>query len=119
MNAFAIRSAADLRAFLYVLWPVISGLLVTNGALSDNQASLWGGLVLAVLGPVIAAVYARDLSTFRTAFYAVLAAGQAIVIGYGIATDEQIGLWLPLISAIVGVSTGGVAAANTDTSTAQ
>jgi CHASE2 domain-containing sensor protein len=98
-----------------VLWPVVSALLVSYGAIDGNEASLWGGLVTAVLGPVIAAINAKNLSGFRTAFYAVLAAGQAIVVGYGIATDEQIGVWLPLVSAIVGLSTGGVAAANTKT----
>lgn len=119
MNALNIRSLADLRAFAYVLWPVLSALLVSYGAVDGSQAAMWGGLVTAVLGPVIAAVNARTLSGFRTAFYAVLAAGQAIVVGYGIVTDEQIGLWLPLVSAVVGLSTGGVAVANTDTSSSR
>lgn len=112
-----IRSAGDIRAFLYVLWPTISTLLVTNGALTDSEASLWGGLVTAILGPVIAAIYARNLSTFRVAFYAVLGALQAIVVGYGIASNADLEIWLPLVSAIIGFATGGVAAANTKTTT--
>lgn len=115
MTALNIRSWADFRAFLYVLLPVVSALLVTNGVLNESEAALWGGLVTAVLGPVVAFAQAPGDELFRKAFYAVLGAGQAIVLGYGIVTDEQIGVWLPLVSAIVGLSTGGVAAANTDT----
>lgn len=118
MNLFNIRSAADVRAFAYVLLPVISTLLVGQGVVNDNQANLWAGLVTAVLGPVIAAFCARTVSAFRTAFYAVLAAGQLLVVGYGLATDAAFDTWMPLVVAVVGLSAGGVAAANTDTTPA-
>lgn len=118
MNLFNIRTWADVRALLYVLLPVVSTLLVGQGVLTDGQAQLWAGLVTAVLGPVIAAFNAHSVSTFRTAFYAVLAAVQAIVVGYGIATDAQFATWMPLVVALVGLSGGGVAAANTDTTPA-
>lgn len=115
MNALNIRSAADFRAFLYVLLPLVSALAVGYGYVDESQAALWTGLATAVLGPVIAFVNSRDVSTFRAAFYAVFGAVQLIAIGYGLVTDAQVGVWLPLVSAFVGVSTGGVAAANTDT----
>ena len=118
MNALNIRSAADVRAFAYVLLPVISTLLVTYGILDETQATMWAGLVTAILGPVLAFIHARTLSSFRTAFYAVLGASQILLIGYGIASSEQVGIWLPVISTIIGASAGGVAAANTDTTDA-
>ena len=33
------------------------------------------------------------------AFYAMLAAGQALLVGYGLATEGQVSVWIPLISA--------------------
>jgi CHASE2 domain-containing sensor protein len=118
MSIFNIRSAADFRAFLYVLLPVVSTLLVGYGVVTDNQVQLWGALVTAVLGPVVAAFNAKSVSAFRTAFYTVLGAGQALVVGYGLATDAQFATWMPLVVAFIGLSAGGVAAANTDTTPA-
>lgn len=118
MSLLDIRSAADVRAFAYTMLPVLSSFLVTTGVLNSDQAVLWSALVLAVLGPVIAAVYAKTLSSFRTAFYAVLAAGQALLIGYGLVTDAQVSLWVPIISVIVGGVAGGVASGNTPTTSA-
>lgn len=118
MNALNIRTAADFRAFLYVLLPVISTLLVGNGVLTDDKASLWSALVTAVLGPVVAAIAARTVSLFRTAFYAVLAASQALAVGYGIASEAAFTHWMPLVVAVIGLTAGGVSAANTNTSPA-
>ena len=58
MSLFGVRSLADVRALLYTLLPVLSALLVAQGVLNENQASLWGGLVTALLGPGIAFVTA-------------------------------------------------------------
>jgi len=119
MSLLNIRSWADLRAFLYVAWPVVSAALLAYGVFdSDREAALWGALVAAVLGPVIAAFYARNLSAVRVAFYAVLAAVQAILIGYNISVD-QVAHWVPLVSALIGLLTGGVATANTNTTVDQ
>lgn len=115
---FNIRTLADFRALLYTLLPIVSTLLVGYGVLTDGKAQLWSALAVAVLGPVVAAVNARTVSTFRTAFYTVGAAAQAIVVGYGIANDAQFATWMPLVVALVGAATGGVAVANTDTSPA-
>lgn len=118
MNLLEIKSWADVRALAYTLLPIASTLLVSVGALKDSEAALWSGLVLAVLGPGIAFLMARSVSTFRTAFYALLTAGQAVAVGYGLATDAQVGVWLPLVSALIGGAAGGVANANTPTSSA-
>lgn len=118
MNLFNIRSWADARAFLYVLLPVISTLLVGDGVLTNDTATLWTALVTAVLGPVIAAFNAHSVSAFRTAFYALLGAGQALAIGYNLATQSLFDHWLPLVVAVIGFSAGGVSAANTDTTPA-
>lgn len=115
MSLFNIRSLADLRAFAYVLLPVVSTMLVGYGVLDDGRAQLWGALVTAVLGPVIAAFNARTISAFRTAFYVTFGAVQALVVGYGLANDAQFATWMPLVVALVGLSAGGVAVANTDT----
>lgn len=115
---FNIRTAADVRAALYALLPILGTLLVGYGVFTDGQWQLWAGLVAAVLGPVVAAVKARTVSTFRTGFYAVLAAVQAIVVGYGLTTDVVFETWMPLVVALVGAAAGSVAVANTDTSPA-
>jgi len=118
MNVFTIRSWSDLRAFLYVILPVLTAFLVTNGALTDNEASLWSGLVTAILGPVIAFFMARGVNTFRAAFYALLTAGQAVLVGYGILHGGELDVWMPLISTILGGVAGGAAAGNTPTTSA-
>ncbi|QBP33257.1 holin [Gordonia phage BrutonGaster] len=117
MNLFNIRSWSDVRAFLYVILPVLSSFLVTNGTLTENEASLWTGLVTAILGPVIAFAMTRGVSGFRTAFYALLGAGQALLVGYGIWTGAELDAWMPLISTLIGAGAGGVAVSNTPVTT--
>lgn len=96
-----LRDWNTLRAFLYVLVPVV----VT--ALGVSNSPLWIGLVLAVLAPTLSMFNTE--SGFRTWFYGVLAAGQTLVLGLDLLTDVQVSLWLPVIGAIVG---GGVATGN-------
>lgn len=118
MNIFNIRSWADARAFAYVLLPVAATLLVSKHILPNDKAQLWVSLFTAVLGPVIAAIMARTVSLVRTAIYSLLAVVQALVVANGYATDAGFSLWMPLVVALVGLSAGGVAAANTDTTPA-
>jgi hypothetical protein len=118
MNGFNIRSAADWRAAGYVLWPALASLLVARGVLDDSHAALWGGLAAALLGPGIAFVFARDVSTFRAAFHALALVAQALLVGYGLLSDHQVGIWLPVVTTVVAFLTGGVAAANTNTTPA-
>lgn len=112
---FNIKSWADVRAALYALLPIVSTLLVGYGVLTADKATLWGALVTAVLGPVIAAAQTHSVSAIRTAFYAVLGAAQAVVVGYGLTTDLQFARWMPLVVALVGIAGSTVAVANTDT----
>lgn len=118
MNALNIRTWADARAFAYVLLPVIATLLVSQGLVAADKIGLWVGLASAILGPVIAFLNARSVSLFRAAFYAVLGAAQAVIIGYGLASQALFDQWTPLVVAVIGLTAGGVAAANTDTSPA-
>ncbi len=115
---FNIRSWSDARAALHALLPIVSTLLVGYGVLTADKAQLWGALVTAVLGPVIAAFNARTVSAIRTAFYAVMGSTQALVVGYGLTTNAAIDHWMPLVVALVGAAAGGVAVANTDTTPA-
>lgn len=115
---FNIKTPADFRAALYALLPLLSTLLVGYSVLDQQKATLWVALATAVLGPVISAVQARSVSTFRTAFYAVLAAGQALAIGYGLLTDGQLDAWMPLVTFLIGGAAVAPAVANTDTSPA-
>lgn len=115
---FNIRSWADVRAAAYALLPIVSTLLVGYGVMTADKVQLWAGLVTAVLGPVIAAINARTVSAFRTGFYALLGAAQALVVGYGLVSDAALQYWMPLVVALVGAAGGGVAVANTDTTPA-
>lgn len=117
MGVLGINNAADVRSVIYHLLPVATALLVTAGVATSDQATLWAGLVTAILGPGLAAWKARSLSSVRVALYAVLAAVQALAIGYGI-HDGAGGAWLPVLSAVVAALGGGVAVANTPVSSA-
>lgn len=115
---FNIKSPGDVRAALYALLPIIATLLVSYGVFTEEKASLWIGLATAILGPAIQAVQARTVSSFRSAFYAVLGAAQAVALGYGVIQDGQVETWLPLITALVGTVAAAPAVANTDTTPA-
>lgn len=115
---FNIRSWADARAAAYTLLPVITSFLVSYGVLDDQKAALWAGLVTAVLGPVVAAFMARQVNAWRAGLYAILAAGQALFIGYGLISPDQLDAWMPLITTLIGGAAGSVSVANTDTTPA-
>lgn len=96
-----LRNLDTVRAWLYVFIPV---LLV---ALSVSHAELWIGLAAAVLAPTLSSINSVD--GFRTWFYRVLAAGQAVLLGLDLFTEAQISIWVPVVAAVVG---GGVAASH-------
>lgn len=91
-DVLKLRNWDSLRAFLYVLAPVV---LIAFGA--DN---LWLELAAAVLAPALMAV--NSVEGFRTWFYSVLAAGQAVVIGLGLLDVAQVTPWVNVIAAVVG-----------------
>ncbi|WP_182349338.1 hypothetical protein [Tomitella gaofuii] len=109
-----IRTWADARAFLQTAAPVVMTLLVTNGVLTDSEASLWVGLVLAVASPALARW--NTIDGFRKWLYPVIGAANAVIIGYGIADAATVGMWLPVVTLILGGTVSGVANANTPTS---
>ena len=113
MLAVNIRSWADLRVFLQTAVPVVMTLLTTNSVLSNDQATLWAALALAIVSPALATW--NTLDGFRKWLYPVLGAANAIIIGYGIADVDTVGMWLPVVTLILGGSLSGVANANTDT----
>lgn len=100
-DVIRLRNFESLRAFLYVLAPTV--LVATGVAHSD----LWIGLVLAVLAPALSAINSVD--RFRTWFYGVLTAAQALLLGLHVLTDAQLTPWLSVIGAVVG---GGLAASH-------
>ncbi|QDH91872.1 hypothetical protein SEA_PHRAPPUCCINO_197 [Mycobacterium phage Phrappuccino] len=105
-DVIKLRDFETIRAFLYVVVPVVLT------ALSVNHADLWIGLALAVLAPALSA--ANSVAGFRTWFYGVLAAGQAVLLGLNLFTDVQVSVWVSVIGAVIG---GGVATSRLTTTT--
>ena len=116
MSVFDLKTPADFRNFVYAVAPVVAAIAVSYGVLDAQQSTMWVAFVAAIVGPGLAAIFTRNVNTFRTAFYALLATGQALLIGYGILTDEQVGVWLPLVTVIIGAAGGAVATRYTVTS---
>ena len=108
-----INHLVDLRAVAYHVLPVATALLVTLGVATNDQATLWAGLVTAIVGPGLSFVMAQSVSNLRTALYALIAAVQAIIVGYGLADSTHIGTWMPIASSLVALLGGGVAIVNT------
>ena len=119
MSLFDLKTKEDVRNFVYALSPVIAAIAVSYGVVDEQQSVMWVAFVAAIVGPGLAAIFTRNVDTFRTAFYALLAAAQALLIGYGILTDEQIGVWLPLVSVVIGGTAGAVSTQHTITSPAR
>ena len=60
----------------------------------------------------------RDTSgDLRASLYALAAAVGAVLVIYGIVTEEQIAAWLGIVSAAINVAVGALAYRNTATST--
>lgn len=114
MNLLNIRSLADARVFVQTAAPVVATMLVTYGYVSDEQATLWVAFALALVAPAIAALNTAE--GFRRWFYGVLGAANAIAVAYGAADPEVLGLWLPIVSLVLGGASSGIANANTNTS---
>ncbi|RDB46206.1 phage holin [Tsukamurella tyrosinosolvens] len=114
-NALGLRTWGDVRAYGYVALPVITATLVSYGALDQESAALWAGLGTAILGPVIAWAMAPTADKARSGIHALVGAGQALAIGYGLLGPDS--PWVAAISALLGLLGAGLAAANTTTST--
>ncbi|WNM68972.1 holin [Mycobacterium Phage TribleTrouble] len=107
-----IRTWEDLRLQIHVLSPFAVTGMVTWGIADKSHAQLIIGLVLAIASPALAQFNTRD--GFRRWVYGVLPPVQALVVGYGWATDSAL---TPVMAAIVALLGGALAATNTRTST--
>lgn len=116
MSIFELKTKEDVRNFVYALSPAVAAIAVSYGVVDEQQSVMWVAFVAAVVGPGLAAIFTRTVDTFRTAFYAILAAAQALLIGYGILSNEQVGVWLPIVTVIIGGTAGAVATQHTVTS---
>lgn len=97
----------NFRATIYTAAPAVLTALVGWGKLSQDNAVLVGALVTAFIGPALAAV--NSLSGLRTWFFGVLATLQPLLVGLGVATDQDITPIIAIVTAVVGA---GVASAN-------
>lgn len=111
MDIFGIKTWADVRAFLYVMTPVVLAYLVSLGVVADDSSALWAAFATAVLSPALAAV--NTVAGFRRWFYGAVTAGQALLVGLGIFAENQV---TPVVAIALAVVGAGVAAANTPTS---
>ena len=96
---FGVRTGEQLRAFLYVLVPVV--ILALNVA----HAAAWIGLALAILSPALAAY--KSTEGKRTILYGLLTAGAVVLLALDVITQLQIDVWWPVITTAL----GGVVAA--------
>lgn len=112
MNLLDIRTWADARAFLHVALPGLAAILVAAGYLTGDVAGLWVAFILVIADASLSSL--NTASGFRKLLYPLLAAGGALLIRYGFTTDATWALWTGLAPILFG---GGVAAANTPTST--
>lgn len=113
-----IHSAADVRAALYTALPVAATLLTTIAALDQHRAAAWAALAAAVTGPVLAFARTPSFARGRMALYALVGAGQMLAVGFGLTQSHAVAVWMPLVTAVLGILGGGVAVANTDTTPA-
>lgn len=110
-DRLGIRTADDVRAHLYIVAPYIMSALVAWNAVSADASKLIGALVLAVVSPTLAFANTRD--GFRRWVYGLLPPLQALLVGLGVATDNQV---TPIMAAVVAFLGGGLAAFNTNIS---
>lgn len=111
MSLFDIHTFADVRSLLYTATTPVLGYLTYLGVVDGHHAALWGALAAAVLSPLLAA--ANTTNTFRRWFYPVVAAAQAVFVGYGVFSDSATFAVVAILTALVG---SAVAGANVPTS---
>ncbi|MDP7703166.1 hypothetical protein [Mycobacterium sp. TY815] len=96
------------RALLYVAIPAWLYQLVTDGRLSQDRADLVIAVVLAAIGPALAAVFAPN--GWRTWLFGLATPIQGLLVGIGGISHNALGM---LVIALLGAFiTSGFAAAN-------
>lgn len=111
MSLFDLHTWADVRSLLYTATTPVLGFLTYLGVVDGHHAALWGALAAAVLSPLLAAF--NTANKFRQWFYPVLAAVQAVVVGYGVFSNSWAAVVVSVVTALVG---SAVAGANVPTS---
>lgn len=106
-NALDRFLPATTRKWIHGLLPAITVVLISFGY-DENVVGLWIAAVAAALGLGIAAF--NSTSALRTWIYGLLIQAQALVVYFGVFSDNQAGALVTLIATLVGQ---GVAAANT------
>ena len=97
-----------IRALLYVAIPAWLIELVNEGRLTQDRANLVTAVVLAAVGPALAAVFAPN--GWRTWLFGLAAPVQGLLVGLGGISHNALGM---LVIAMLGaVVTSGVAASN-------
>ncbi|OBJ50626.1 phage holin [Mycobacterium asiaticum] len=97
-----------LRALLYVAIPAWLIELVNEGRLTQDRANLVTAVVLAALGPALAAIFAPN--GWRTYLFGLAVPVQGLLVGLGAVSNNALGM---LVIAMLGaVITSGVAASN-------
>lgn len=110
-DRLGIRTGDDVRAHLFIIVPYIMSALVAWNAVDADKAKLIAAFALAVVSPAFAFINTQD--GFRRWVYGLLPALQALLVGLGVATDNQI---TPIMAAVVAFLGGGLAAINTNIS---
>lgn len=110
MNLIALRDYPALRQWIQVVSAAIVAALVSYDWVTTSQAELWLALVAAVLPPALSVL--NSANGRRTLFYGVVAAVQALVLGYDLATPEQVD---PIVSILLAAIGGSVAVTHTPT----
>lgn len=97
-----------IRALLYVALPAWLIELVNEGRLTQDRANLVAAVVLAALGPALAAIFAPN--GWRTYLFGLAVPVQGLLVGLGAVSNNALGM---LVIAMLGaVVTSGVAASN-------
>ncbi|WP_288338245.1 hypothetical protein [uncultured Gordonia sp.] len=115
LDELGLKAPTDWFSVLYTALPVATTGAAVGAVASGDKSALWAGIVTAVLAPLIAFLRARSISTLRPLLYAVVGAAQVVLLGYGLITDQQVGIWLPVVSAVLAAAVGGLNNANTAT----
>lgn len=106
-----VRTWEDARNLAHIASPYLVTALVSWNLLQEDHAKLIVAFVLSVLSPALAFFNTRD--GFRRWVYGVLPPLQALIVGFGWLTDNQV---TPLMTVIVALLGGLLASTNTPTS---
>ncbi|GAC70715.1 phage holin [Gordonia soli] len=118
LEKLGLKATTDWISIAYTALPTATAGASIGAVATGDKSALWAGIVTAFLAPLIAFVRARSISTLRPLLYAAVGAVQLGLLGYGIASQVQVGIWLPVVSTALAGLTGGIMNANTASTSA-